>query len=308
MKYQNFPGTDLKVSEIALGTWVFGGDAYGQANENECIDAVKAAIDCGITLIDTAPIYGHGRSEEIIGRAIASKREKVIIATKCGLRLNKSNRIDHDLSTKSIKEEIEGSLKRLNTDYIDLYQCHWPDKNTPIEETLKTLKVLKDSGKIRYIGISNFPLDLLKVVAEEECVISLQSQYSLLERELEEGIFSFIEDNKIGLLAYGVLGGGILTGKYKNQPQLPKGDARSFFYRFYKDENFVKVQELLGYFKELNRPFNEIALNWVRQNSVTTSVLVGCRNQDQVEQNVKAVEWDLSEDEMNRLNKFKFKL
>ena len=152
MIYHQIPKTDLNVSTIALGTWVFSGDSWGKIDEQECIEAVSAAFDQGINFIDTAPIYGHGQAEIIVGKAIKNKRDEIILATKCGLTWE-GGRITNNLTPSSIKCEIEDSLKRLQVDYIDLYQCHWPDQNTPIEQTLNALAQLKQKGKIRYFGI-----------------------------------------------------------------------------------------------------------------------------------------------------------
>ena len=149
MKYNTIYNADVTVSAIGLGTWVFGGDMWGSADEHECMDAVNAALDCGITLIDTAPIYGFGRSEEVVGKAIKGHREKLIVATKCGI-LSENGRIINNLTPKSIQNEIEQSLTRLQTDYIDIYQCHWPDPNTPIETTIEALCALREKGTIKH--------------------------------------------------------------------------------------------------------------------------------------------------------------
>ncbi len=300
MKYNKFQNTDLKVSAIGLGTWVFGGEFWGGAKEEGCVDVVGVAIDQGVNFIDTAPFYGFGKAENIVGKAIKNKRDKVILATKCGL-IRKGKEIIHNLKADSIRTEIEGSLKRLQVEYIDLYQCHWPDPNTSIIETMDVLNQLKEEGKIRYVGVSNFGLDLLEKVTGLADVISLQNQYSLLERGLENGTISYCRDEKIGVIAYGALGGGILSGKYVEPPVWKGADARNFFYKYYKEEKFRKVQEILLELEKILRPLNQIALNWVRQQEQVIVTLVGCRNVKQVLENAEAMSWDLSEDELRRI-------
>jgi len=304
MKYTSIKDSDEKISTLGLGTWVFGGTFWGQSKERDSIKAVHAAIDHGINLIDTAPIYGNGRSEEVVGKAIVSKRDKVFIATKCGL-IPEGKNLRNDLSAQSIKNEIEDSLRRLQVDVIDLYQCHWPDINTPIEETIHTLMELKDEGKIRYIGVSNYSSEQLKEAREIIEIFSIQDQYSLLEQELSDTLLPYCKDNDIHVLTYGALGGGILSGKYEEAPQLRGADVRKFFYKYYEGEKFQKVQVLLNELKEVGRPLNQVAINWVRQQQEVSCVLVGCRNEEQVSKNIEAVNWELEDDFVNRLKQVK---
>lgn len=303
MKYKKIPNTDLEISVISLGTWVFGGDSWNGAKDEESIQAVYCAIDSGINLIDTAPIYGNGKSEEIVGKAIKNKRAKVILATKCGL-ISKDKKIYFNLSAESIKKEIEDSLKRLQVDYIDLYQCHRPDPNTPIEETMTALKQLQAQGKIRYIGVSNYELGQLKEAMEFAKIVSTQNHYSILERTFENDLLDFCGKNKVGILTYGALGGGILSGKYTEAKNFKGSDARNFFYKYYNKDSFSKIQTLLNIFKEINKPFNQTAINWLRQKDAVTTVLAGCRNAKQVLENVKAVEWDLTQEEIDKISTF----
>lgn len=305
MQYNKIHNTDLEVSPIGLGTWVFGGNFWGGSKEDECIDALKCMVDHGVNLIDTAPIYGPYTSEKIVGKAIKGRRERVVIATKCGLIAN-NGKISCDLSAKSIFKEVDDSLKRLNVDQIDLYQCHWPDPNTSIDETFDTLRKIRDEGKIRYIGVSNYERDLLEKVADYVDVVTLQSHYSLLERTLENDIIPFCEERNIGLLPYGVLGGGILTGKYKQEPNFKGADARSMFYKYYKGEEFKRTQEYISELEVYGKPVNEVALNWVRQHSQVVSALVGCRNVSQAEQNLKALDWELSGEQWDQIKEINY--
>jgi len=239
MQYQKIGNNDLNVSPLCLGTWAFGGDFWGGGEEQDCIDAVHCAIDEGINFIDTAPIYSAGESERIVGKAIKGKRDKVILATKCGLSFD-NDKIENDLSPDAINAEIDESLKRLQVDYIDLYQCHWPDEKTPLPETLEALYKIQLDGKIRYVGLSNYsPGDVIKASQSMEIVTS-QNQYSLLDRSVERDLVSVLRKRNIGLLAYGPLAGGILTGKYKEPPKFKDADARKFFYKYYSGKAYEK--------------------------------------------------------------------
>jgi len=302
MQYTTIANTDLKVSALCLGTWVFGGDFWGGAKERDCIDAVLCAIDHGINFIDTAPIYGNGVSEETVGKALKGKRDKVVLATKCGLtRTNEEVGVLNDLSPQAIRREIEDSLRRLNTDYVDLYQCHWPDEKVPVEQTMTELLRLKEEGKIKHIGVSNYGADLLQQAMKVAPIVTSQDQYSLLDRSIEDKLLPFLNKHSIGLLAYGPLAGGILTGKYKQEPQFPKADARTFLYQYYEGAAFKKTQNFLQDLKKIGRPLNQIAINWVRQQPGVASVIVGCRNPKQVEDNIAAIDWDSSEQELRQL-------
>jgi methylglyoxal reductase len=301
MKYQNIKNTDLELSIVMLGTWVFGGEMWGGAQERECLDAVAAAIDAGINAIDTAPIYGFGVSEKIIGRAIKGRREKLIITTKCGL-VGQGKNIRVDLSPMSIQKEIDDSLARLQVDYIDIYQCHWPDPKTPVEKTLDTLCQLKAKGKIRYIGVSNFDAQLLQKALAYTQIVTSQNQYSLLERGIEKDVLPITKGKQIAVITYGALGGGILSGKYQHPKRFDKSDARSFFYKFYEGENFNKTMAFLCKLKEIGRPLNQIAINWVCRQPGVTSAIVGCRNAQQVLDNIAAVDWDLSDENLTYID------
>ena len=298
MQYTTFPKTDLKISKIALGTWVFsGGGTWGQFDEQDAIAAVHAAIDCGMTFIDTAPIYGYGQAERIVGTALKGYREKVIIATKCGL-LGRGKNIVNNLKPESIERELHESLERLQVDCIDIYQCHWPDPNTPVEEIMACLKKFQAQGKIKHIGVSNFDVGLMKQALTVAPVRTLQSPLSLLNRALQKDVLPFCQQHEIGVLAYGPLAGGILSGKYKTPKTFAKSDARSFFYPYYQGERYKAVTGFLNDLAGLGRPLDQLAINWVRQQPGVAGVLVGCRNPQQVERNAAAADWDLSGEQL----------
>jgi methylglyoxal reductase len=301
MKYTDLPGTDERVSVIGLGTWVFGGENWGGADNDEAVAVVKEAIGLGVNFIDTAPFYTDGVSEELIGKGIAGKRDKVFIATKCGL-VRENGRIVHDLTPGSLERELELSLKRLQCDVIDLYQTHWPDPNVEIERTMEVLLRFQGQKKIKHIGLCNVGLDLLKKAIKAAPVRSVQVQYSLLERGIEKELLPFCIAQKIGVIAYGVMGGGILTGKYKVQPQFTRRDARKMFYSFYEGEKFTQTNRFIKSLSSYGRPLNELALNWCRQQQGVVVALAGCRDAEQLRMNAGAASWDLSVDEISRLN------
>ncbi len=291
----------INISSMCLGTWAFGGHFWGGGKDQDAIDAVHAAIDLGVNCIDTAPIYSNGDSERLVGKATFDRRDKVFIATKCGLKLD-GHEIKYNLSRSAILDEVEGSLRRLKTDYIDLYQCHWPDDETSFAETFGTLQELKLQGKIKHIGVSNYGVDRIKQASEFSLIETTQDQLSLLQRDIQDEILPFVNKTNMGVLAYGPLAGGILTGKYKQPPEFKDADARTLFYKYYQGEAFVKTSTLLKELQEFDRPLNQLAINWVRQQPGVLTVLIGCRTRAQVEDNVKALDWELSLKEMESIN------
>jgi aryl-alcohol dehydrogenase-like predicted oxidoreductase len=305
MEHRRLGKSELNVSVIGLGTWPIGGSFWGVTSDAEAIAAIQKAIDSGINLIDTAPVYGNGHSEKLVGRAIKGHRHQVIIATKCGLYFKGATQIN-DLKPGSIREELEGSLKRLGTDVIDLYQCHWPDPDTPIEDTMDEMLKMKAEGKIRYIGVSNFDTALLKKAQKVAQVASNQVQYSVLNRDIESELAPFCKEQDIGILAYGSLGGGILSGKYTEKPKFRKNDARTFFYNYYQEPYWSQVQPLLKDLEQIaarhGKPTSQVAINWARQQSGITSALVGARSPKQAEANAAAGTWQLSPEELSGIN------
>ncbi|MBF0531637.1 MAG: aldo/keto reductase [Candidatus Omnitrophica bacterium] len=302
MKYVKLPNTDMDMSVLTLGTWVFSGDVWGAVKEQECRDAVAAAADCGINVIDTAPIYGYGAAEIIVGKAVRGCRGRFLIATKCGL-IGRGREIRHDLSPGSIRREVEDSLRRLGVERIDLYQCHWPDPDTAIESTMEALRGLQQQGKIRYIGVSNFDQALLERARRCACIVTSQNPGSILDRS-GETLFRFCQERQIGVLTYGSLAGGILTGKYDQAPRFKSGDARSFFYKYYSPKHFEPTRQLLEKLRSLGQPLNQIALNWARRQPGVVSVLCGCRNAAQVRDNAAAIAWDLSEEQTRLIDEW----
>lgn len=310
MRYKKLGNTDLNVSVVALGTWalagsVAGSDSWGAMDEKVSENTIRHALDCGINLIDTSPSYGIGHAEELVGRAIRGQRDKAVIVTKCGT-FKKDGKIYRDLRPAAIRGQLEGSLTRMAVDYADLYLIHWPDPSTPLADTAGELSRLKEEGKIRYIGVSNFNRELLEEIRGMIDVVCLQPQFSLLEREHEE-LIQHAHSVGMGVLTYGSLGAGILSGKYKELPDFGQGDARNRFYKtFFSEPMFSKSMKLVDGLREIARnhncPVAQVAINWVAQNPAVTSAIVGAKSERQVEENAQAGQWTLSEEEIRIIN------
>jgi len=305
MRTKRLGKTDLRVSIVALGTWPMGGTTYGHVDDSESIATIQAALDAGINLIDTAPAYGDGRAETVVGKAIKGRRDQVIIATKVGV-VRKPGGKWRDLSPASIRQQIEGSLQRLNVDTIDLYQIHWPDPDTPLDDSVNELVKLQNEGKFRYLGVSNFDTKLMEQVRSITDLASLQPHYSLLNREVEEEILPYCVKHNIGILAYGSLGSGILAGKYQDKPVFQPGDTRYHFYRFFHEPMWSRAMELVDVLREIavsrGKPVSHIAINWLTQQEGVTCALVGARRPSQIQENAGAGEWTLSDAEIQRVN------
>ena len=284
-----FGETDLEVSVLALGTWVTGGWAWGGADESESFRAVLRALELGINFIDTAPVYGFGRSERIVGQAIKEwgARDRVVIATKCGLEWDARENIRRNASPERIRQEIDQSLTRLGVDYIDLYQMHWPDSKTPLEKSMEALLKVQDAEKIRYVGVSNFSPEQIAACQSVGRVYSLQSPYNLFEREIEEEVLPFCQTNGIATMAYGGLCRGLLTGK---------GDLRRADPKFKPDRfrQYVKaVDRMKKAAEKYHKSMAQFALRWALHQPGITTVLAGARTAAQVDDNVGVSGWQI---------------
>ncbi len=305
MQYRTLGNSDLRVSAVGLGTWAYGNDTFGEVEDQQSIKAIRAAVDSGISLIDTAPAYGAGHSEKVVGRAIQGIRDEVVIASKCGVYRDGSDYVI-DLNPERIRKDIEGSLKRLDIEQIDLYQIHWPDPDTPLEESVEELINLQKEGKFKYLGVSNFDKNLLTEISNLTNVISLQPQYSLLKRDIEDDVLPYIIEQGLGILNYGTLGGGILSGKYTERPEFEdEKDNRSGFYPFFSEENWPYVQELIELLKDIAADYDktpaQISINWAINRPGITTALVGAKSEKQASENAAAADFNLSEEEMDLL-------
>jgi len=305
MEYRKFG--DLEVSVIGYGAWGIGGAPFWKnEGDKKSIDSIKASFDQGINIFDTAPVYGFGHSEELIGEALKPVREKVILATKCGLRWDKESlsALRKDASRKSILEEIDQSLKRLGTDWIDLYQVHWPDMETSHQETMETLLEIQEQGKIRSIGVSNYSAAQIKECSQYAKIISLQPEYSLLAREIEKETVPLCIENDIGIIAYSPLSSGVLTGKYDKNTKFKdwrgKGIIGTFTGEGYT-ENISKVDLLKVIALEEGKTCGQMAINWVLRQPGLTTALVGVKNPVQMEENLKSIGWQPSKENCEKI-------
>jgi aryl-alcohol dehydrogenase-like predicted oxidoreductase len=304
MEYRILGKSDLSVSTIGYGAWGIGGKPFWKTEgEDNSIRSIEKAIDLGINFYDTAPVYGFGYSEELLGKALHSKRKEVVIATKCGLRWKKEEikALVKRAAKESILEEIDLSLQRLQTDYIDLYQVHWPDETTPIEDTMDALLQIQKTGKIRYIGVSNYSVGQMKESLKYGQIVSLQPMYSMLERDIEKEILPFCIENNIGIICYSPLASGVLTGKYDENTKFEDWRGQGIIGNFTGDvfvSHIRKVEEITKIAQKYGKTTAQLAINWLlRQRGVTTAI-VGVKTPDQVEQNTGSVGWVISDDDL----------
>ncbi|MBT8184475.1 MAG: aldo/keto reductase [Eudoraea sp.] len=311
MQFRKLGYSDLKLSTIGLGTWAMGGGdwkfGWGPQEDESSIKAIHAAIDQGINWIDTAPIYGHGRSETVVGKAIKGIRDSLILATKCGrVWEGDSREIGKSLKSASIRKEVEASLQRLQIDVIDLYQIHWPEPDEEIEEGWATIGELIKEGKVRYGGVSNFNLEQLKRAQAIHPIASLQPPYNMLRREIEEDIIPYCREHQIGIVAYSPMQAGLLTGKFSKErmAKMPESDWRTrhpFFTEPHLSVHLEIVEELkeLATQKDITLP--QLALAWVLRHQEMTSAIVGARKPSQITETAKAGDIQLTLAEIDRV-------
>jgi aryl-alcohol dehydrogenase-like predicted oxidoreductase len=306
MEKVRFGQTDLEVSVLVLGTWVTGGWAWGGSDDREALRAVLQALELGINFIDTAPVYGFGKSERIVGQALREwgRRESIVIATKCCLEWDEKQNIGRNASPARIQQEVDQSLERLGLDCIDLYQIHWPDLKTPFETSMETMLRLRETGKIRYIGVSNFNREQITACQRVGQVHSLQPPYNLFEREAEQGLLPFCQANGIATMAYGGLCRGLLTGKFSGKEAFPKGDLRRADPKFKPDRfmQYVKaVDELKKVAGRYEKSMAQFALRWVLQQPGITTVLAGARTAAQVKDNIGVSGWRIEPEDLEKV-------
>lgn len=306
MEYRQLGNSNIKVTTLALGTWAFGGDRWwGKQKDLDSQETICRAIELGINFIDTAPIYGNGYSEKVVGEVLKKEglRDKVVLATKAGLRWEypESETSFFNLKRESILKEVEDSLRRLKTEVIDLYQAHFPDPSTPIEETAETLYKLYQQGKIRTIGVSNFSVGQMQEFMKSSPLHSLQPRYSMFRREIESETLPFCIKNNIAVIAYSPLDSGVLTGKFFFGEKIPQDKVRSINYDL-KEENFALNKEVIIKLKEIASKYKknlaQLALNWVIVQKGLTCAIVGARNPSQIEENTGSAGWEMNKEDM----------
>jgi aryl-alcohol dehydrogenase-like predicted oxidoreductase len=313
MELRTLGRSEVKVTPMAFGAWAIGGWMWGGAEEGEAIKAIQAAYHHGITTIDTAPVYGFGRSEEIVGKAMHGiQRHSYQILTKFGMNWQTQegepffDTVDNQgrpfkiykwASKKRVMQECEDSLRRLKTDYIDLYQIHWPDNTTPVNETFEAVQVLIQQGKVRAAGVCNYTTALVDEALKTIRLASNQVPYSLINRGVEKEIIPQAKDNHLSIIPYSPLQRGLLTGKIKPGHKFNEGDTREGN-RFYLDENIRRTNQLLDQLKPIAAKYNatlaQLVINWTINQAGVGCVLVGARNEQQVKDNVGSLSFTLA--------------
>jgi aryl-alcohol dehydrogenase-like predicted oxidoreductase len=287
MQYRPLGSSGLKVSRIGYGAWALGGRGWGPHDEREARAALEASIEYGINFFDTAPVYGFGRSEQVLGEELKAVRSRVIIATKCGLVWNDSGQVRHDLSRASLRRDLEASLKRLKTDYIDLYQIHWPDRRTSLEETFDELLGFQRSGAVRHIGVCNFSSQQLQRACKLAPVVSVQQLYNLLQQDEARELLPLCREHGLGFIAYSPLAQGVLAGEMDAgaRPGLRDVRRRNPLYR---DQN--RFEQTVRFAETLPQPAAHVALRFLFEQQEVSSVLIGMTQRVHVETNVQALD------------------
>ncbi|MFE8071175.1 aldo/keto reductase [Marinobacteraceae bacterium S3BR75-40.1] len=310
METEQLGESGLEVSRIGLGTWAIGGWMWGGTDEKESIAAIQAAVDKGITLVDTAPVYGFGRSEELVGRALAegNRRENVTLCTKVALEWDaEANKVWRNASADRIEKEVEDSLKRLQTDYIDVYQIHWPDPRVPMDETARAMERLLNAGKIRAIGVSNFSAEQMNQFRQHATLHSLQPPYNILERQIESGILPYCRQHGIGTITYGGLCRGMLSGRMHEDRTFEGDDLRNVDPKFQGErfKQYLNAVEALKRLAEENysKSVLALALRWLLDRPGVTTALWGARRPEQLDPVDEIEGWHIDEDAMKEIDR-----
>ncbi|MGH9833643.1 MAG: aldo/keto reductase [Blastocatellia bacterium] len=305
--------SDLRITALGIGAWAMGGAdwafAWGEQEDDASIRAIHAALDAGMNWIDTANVYGLGHSEEVVGRALAGRANKPYVFTKCARVWDENRRIGRSLKADTVRRECEASLRRLKADVIDLYQIHWPEPEEEVEEGWATLARLKEEGKVRWIGVSNFNVDQMGRMQTIAPITSLQPPYSLIRREIEPEILPYCAEQKIGVLAYSPMGSGMLTGAMTRErvANLPEDDWRRRGPQFQEPlltRNLKLADKLKVIGARHGRNAGEVAIAWVLRNPAVTGAIVGLRSAEQVAGVIGAMEFRLNQDEVNEIELF----
>ncbi|MHC4247540.1 MAG: aldo/keto reductase [Planctomycetota bacterium] len=308
MKTRRLGWTDLELTTVGLGTWAIGGGDYkygwGPQDDDESVKAIRDALEAGVSWIDTAPIYGLGRSEEVVGRAIKGVSPAPVVATKCGLVWNDEREQWGQLKADSVRNEVEASLRRLDVERIDLYQIHWPNPDEDIEEAWGVVMELVEQGKVRYGGVSNFSVEQMERVGKTGRVASIQPPYSMLRRGVEDAVLPYCAEKEIGVVAYSPMQKGLLTGKFtpERAAALPESDHRSRDKMFKEPQlgaNLDVVEGLKAIASQSGHTPAQLAIAWVLRRPEVTAAIVGTRKPGQIEETVKAGDWELSQDEID---------
>lgn len=314
MQTRQFGKSDMHITPIGFGAWAIGGGGWqggwGSQDDKDSIAAIHRALDLGINWIDTAAVYGCGRSEAVVGQALKGRGNRPYVFTKCGLICDEEGKVSNVLKADSIRREIEDSLRRLAIDVIDLYQIHWPDPDPDIEEAWSTLADIQKEGKVRHIGVSNFNVKQLQRIQKIAPVNSLQPPYSLIRPEVEEGILPFCARNQIGVIVYSPMQSGLLTGAMTAQrvATMPDDDWRKNDPEFKEPKlsrNLALVDLLRQVGERHGRTPGEVAIAWTLRNPAVTGAIVGARRPSQLDGIIGAADFRLSEAEIGEIEQFR---
>ena len=294
----------LEIGPIGLGCWAMGADGtWGPVDDNESIATIQTALDLGVNLIDTSPYQGRGHSEELIGKAIQSRREQVVLSTKCGLFHDPDESLPRRcLKKDAVLHECEQSLRRLRVKTIDLYQCHWPDPETPIAETMEAMELLLQQGKIRAIGLCNYGCQRLSEARAAGTVQACQLPLSMLQRQVTEELLPYCQEYKLGVLAYSPLCKGLLTGKFDLTSRFE--DLRREQAEFQGDRlarNLAVIEKLRPIGENYGKSVGQLALNWVSHYPGVTGVIVGAKKPSQIRENVGALGWRIEPEDLDQI-------
>lgn len=311
MQKRKLGDTDMQLTTVGLGTWAMGGPwqfGWGPQDDDEALGAILAALDRGINWIDTAPAYGLGHSEELVGQALRQTKHKPYIATKCGLLWNDKKEKVPCLKPESIRRECHASLERLGIETIDLYQMHWPDPDEEIEAAWEEMARLVDEGKARYIGVSNYNVAQLERIRRIHPPASLQPPYSMLHREAEEELLPYCARHRMGVVVYSPMQRGLLTGAFSHErlAALAPDDHRRRHPDF-QEPRFSATLRLVEQLKQIaqrhGRTCSQLAISWVLRRREITAAIVGARRPDQIEETAQASDWNLSEDDIKEIER-----
>jgi aryl-alcohol dehydrogenase-like predicted oxidoreductase len=315
MKYRKFGDSGIDVSVIGLGTWPMGSDFFGAADESRGIATIHRALDLGVNLIDTSPAYGRAFEAELtVGRALKGRREEAVISTKFGVHrvlgtgdYTITGNYVRCLAPAAATAELENSLRRLGTDYIDIYFIHWPDLNNGIDGALELLAKWKREGKIRAGAVSNFSVEQIERAVKIGGISGIQPPLSLLDRScVASGVIGRAKELGLGIMSYGSLGGGILTGAFKEPPKVTDKELRVFFYDFFGEGKWDKCAKVVDTLREVAAARGatpaEVAINWVLAVPGVSTALIGTTKPENIERNAKAADWELTDAELKKIN------
>jgi aryl-alcohol dehydrogenase-like predicted oxidoreductase len=313
MEYRKFGQTGIQISAIGIGCWEIGG-GYGSIEESEFIKGANRALDVGINCFDTAEAYGFGASERSLAKALGTRRKEAVITTKFGVGYQDAPNF-RDSSRKRVMASIEKSLAALDTDYVDVYLVHWPDVNTPFEETMQALDDIVKQGKVRAVGVSNFRLSQIETSVQTRRIDVAQYCWNMFDRRMQKEILPYCREHEVGVMAYGSLAYGMLTGTFSEEMNFESDDWRArrgrmgninLFQHLFGPDYFLKnlraVEELKAMAQNYGKTLPQFALRWTLSNPVISTALVGCRNEREVNDNVGAVGWSISDADMKAID------